>query len=76
MSLDVEMAFIDSEQDLMDLETRILSSIFAEILATCPRDLDAWKASVPDPQSCAKIPRVSHDEAKEIVSRETGKKNL
>jgi len=74
VSLDVEMAFIDSEQDLMDLETRILSSIFSEIRATCPRDLDAWKASVPDPESCAKIPRVSHDEAKEIASRETGKK--
>ncbi len=27
-SLDVEMAFIESEQDLMDLETRILAAIF------------------------------------------------
>ena len=73
-SLDVEMAFIDGEQDLMDLETRILSSIFALIRTSCQRDLDAWKASVPDPDLCARIPRVSHDEAKEIVSRETGKK--
>ncbi len=74
VSLDVEMAFIDGEQDLMDLETRILSSIFHEVRSTCQQDLDAWKASVPDPERCAKIARVSHDEAKEIVSRETGKK--
>jgi len=74
VSLDVEMAFIDSEQELMDLETRILSSIFAEIRGSSQRDLDAWGASAPEPELCAKIPRVSHDEAKEIVSRETGKK--
>jgi nondiscriminating aspartyl-tRNA synthetase len=73
-SLDVEMAFIDSEQDLMDLETRILSSIFTLIRSTCQRELEAWKASAPDPALCGRIPRVSHDEAKEIVSRETGKK--
>ncbi|HUI72838.1 MAG TPA: aspartate--tRNA(Asn) ligase [Spirochaetia bacterium] len=74
VSLDVEMAFIDSEQELMDLETRILSTIFAEIRSTNQRDLEAWGATVPEPELCAKIPRVSHDEAKEIVSRETGKK--
>jgi nondiscriminating aspartyl-tRNA synthetase len=74
VSLDVEMAFIESEQELMDLETRILSSIFTAIREENGRDLEAWKASVPDPALCAKIPRVSHDEAKEIVSKATGKK--
>ena len=74
VSLDVEMAFIDSEQELMDLETRILASIFGGIRETCVHDLEAWKATVPDPEACARIPRVSHDEAREIVSRETGKK--
>jgi nondiscriminating aspartyl-tRNA synthetase len=74
VSLDVEMAFIDSEQDLMDLETRILSTIFSVVRGSCQRDLDAWKASVPDPALCAGIPRVSHDEALKIVSQETGKK--
>ncbi len=74
VSLDVEIAFIDSEQDLMDLETRILSTIFTEVKNACSRELEAWSASVPDPGLCAKIPRVSHDEARDIVSRETGKK--
>ena len=74
VSLDVEMAFIEGEQELMDLETRILATIFGEIAASNQRDLDAWKASVPNPELCARIPRVSHDEAREIVSTETGKK--
>jgi nondiscriminating aspartyl-tRNA synthetase len=73
-SLDVEMAFIESEQDLMDLEARILTSIFSTVAEKNQHELDAWKASVPDPALCAKIPRVSHDEAKEIVGKETGKK--
>jgi len=74
VSLDVEMAFIESEQDLMDLESGILTAIFSGIKETNARDLEAWKASVPDPALCARIPRVSHDEAKEIVSKETGHK--
>ena len=74
VSLDVEMAFIESEQDLMDLEAGILAAIFTGIRETNQRELDAWKATVPDPDLCARIPRVSHDEAKEIVSKETGKK--
>jgi nondiscriminating aspartyl-tRNA synthetase len=73
-SLDIEMAFIESEQELMDLEARILASIFSGVREHNQRDLDAWKATVPDPELCARIPRVSHDEAKEIVTRETGKK--
>jgi nondiscriminating aspartyl-tRNA synthetase len=48
-SLDVEMAFIESEQELMDLEVRILAAIFAGIRGANGRDLEAWKASVPDP---------------------------
>jgi len=73
-SLDVEMGFIESEQDLMDLETRILAAIFEGIRKNNPRDLEAWKAETPDPSLCPRIPRVSHDEAREIVSKETGKK--
>jgi nondiscriminating aspartyl-tRNA synthetase len=73
-SLDVEVAFIETEQDLMDLEARILSAIFSAIKGKNQRELDAWKAGVPDPELCAKIPRVSHDEAVKIVGTETGRK--
>ncbi|MGA2975306.1 MAG: aspartate--tRNA(Asn) ligase [Spirochaetia bacterium] len=74
VSLDVEMAFIENEQELMDLEVGILAAIFKGVKDANQRDLDAWKASVPAPELCAKIPRVSHDEAKEIVGKVTGKK--
>ncbi len=74
VSLDVEMAFIESEQDLMDLEGRILASIFKRVRDDNSPDLEAWKASAPDPETCSQIPRVSHDEARDIVSQETGKK--
>ena len=74
VSLDVEIAFIESEQDLMDLETRILAAIFEGVRKDNARDVEAWKATVPDPALCARIPRISHDEAKEIVGKETGKK--
>jgi nondiscriminating aspartyl-tRNA synthetase len=74
VSLDVEMAFIESERELMDLETGILAAVFSGLRERNGRDLAAWKAEVPDPELCAKIPRVSYDEGREIVSRETGKK--
>jgi nondiscriminating aspartyl-tRNA synthetase len=74
VSLDVELAFIESEQELMDLEVGILAAIFGGIRESNGKDLDAWKAAVPDPDLCARIPRVSYDEAREIVGRETGRK--
>jgi nondiscriminating aspartyl-tRNA synthetase len=74
VSLDVEMAFIESEQDLMDLEVGILAAIFRGVRETNQRELDTWKASAPDPEACARIPRVSHDEAREILAKESGKK--
>jgi nondiscriminating aspartyl-tRNA synthetase len=74
VSMDVETAFIESEQDLMDLETRILAAIYSALLSENAEDLKAWNASVPQPEHCVKIPRVSYDEAREIVSKEAGKK--
>ncbi len=74
VSMDVEMAFIESEQELMELEVGILAAIFSGIKERNAKDLAAWKASVPDPELCAKIPRISYDEGREIVSRETKKK--
>ena len=74
VSLDVEIAWVESEQDLMDLETRILATMFRRVREENAADLAAWKAEVPDPEAVARIPRVSHDEAREIVAKETGRK--
>jgi len=45
VSLDVEMAWVESEQDLMDLETRILATLFTRVRERNAKDLEAWKAS-------------------------------
>jgi len=74
VSLDVETAFIDSEQELMDLEQGILKSIFKGLTENCAGIAETWGSSIPSADDVDKIPRITHDEAKEIISKESGKK--
>lgn len=74
ISLDVEMAFIDSEHDLMDLEVSILKHIFERVQAQNKQELEVWGASVPTSEAVERVPRISHDQAKEIISSRGGKK--
>ena len=74
VSLDVEMAFIDSEHDLMDLEQRILKTIFAAIAERNGRELDAWGASVPTPEAVDALPRLNHDQALTLASELVGRR--
>jgi nondiscriminating aspartyl-tRNA synthetase len=73
VSFDVEMAFIESDIDLMDFERRILASIFGKIAENDRAVLDFWGASVPDPALMEKIPVLPCDEAKRIVSEMAGR---
>jgi len=72
VSLDVEMAFIESEQELMDLEVNILKHICSGVARDHQDILDAWHAEVPNAEQLDHIPRISHDEAKEIISTRLG----
>jgi len=74
VSLDVEMAFIETEHDLMDLEQGILKHVFHCVLEENQEDIELYKATVPTDEEVDRIPRISYDEAKEIISREGGKK--
>jgi len=74
VSLDVEMAFIESEQDLMDLEQRILKSIFEGLKKDSGEIVKEWNSAIPSGEEVDKIPRITHDEAKEIVSSVSGKR--
>jgi len=74
VSLDVEMAFIETEHELMDLEQGILNHVFQLVKEENGEDLEAYKATVPTKEEVNRIPRVTYDEAKEIISREGGKK--
>jgi len=74
VSRDVELAWIDSEQDLMDLEVRILKSIFRGLERECAAELALWKATVPADAEVERIPRISHDEARERIGSIGGHK--
>ena len=68
VSLDVELAFIAGAGDLMDLETRILESIFSGVARENGAELERYGASVPAPGSAARFPRISHDDAMKIIA--------
>jgi nondiscriminating aspartyl-tRNA synthetase len=74
VSLDVETAFIKDEHDLMDLEVEILSHVFSSVERDCARILSEYGARVPSAEEIRKTPRISHDEAKQIMSDKLGRR--
>lgn len=70
LSLDVEMGFIQSEEDLMNLETALLRSVFASVTESCERELALLQVT---PPTIAEIPRVTVAEAQAILERQYGK---
>ncbi|MDB5102159.1 MAG: aspartate--tRNA(Asn) ligase [Cyanobacteria bacterium RYN_339] len=64
VSLDVEVGFIQGEEELMALETALLRHIFAHLAATCEAELMLWGGV---PTVPAEIPRVTYAEACERV---------
>ncbi len=73
ISLDVEMGFISDENDLMDLQQEVFHAICDGIQKEHQSVLDAWGASVPTREQISATPRISHDEAKQIVKERSGK---
>ena len=72
VSLDVEMAFIDTEHDLMDLELGILKALFGAVRQHNLTDLEAWEASVPTDEEVDAIPRLRYREAIDRLRTLTG----
>jgi nondiscriminating aspartyl-tRNA synthetase len=70
VSLDVEMGFIDSERDLIELEKNLLASVFEEVLRKNTDELALWNAAVPLPDLVVRAPTVAHDEALQIAAQE------
>jgi nondiscriminating aspartyl-tRNA synthetase len=73
VSLDVEIGFIESELELIELERGLLAHIFEETARKNAGDLAAWGASVPDSGAVARAPTVSYEEALKLVNREQGR---
>lgn len=72
ISLDVEMGFIDSELDLIQLERGLLTHVFEKVAERNAAELALWGASVPSADSVAAAPVLSHDEALAIANEESG----
>jgi nondiscriminating aspartyl-tRNA synthetase len=72
VSMDVEMAFIESEAELMELERGILKHVFTNIQKEHADILALWGATVPTAAQVDAFPVVPHEEAKAIVSERLG----
>lgn len=68
IGLDVEMGFIDSWTDLMDLCEELLKHIFKELKKTKSSQLAIFQAEIPEIKS---IPRLKLEQAQEIVFQRT-----
>ena len=78
LSLDVEMGFIDSDSDVMDLEEALLKSVMRQVGERCAPQLDLMGAELPNLEVA--FPRIPLLEARDLVKsrygHETGGKDL
>jgi len=70
LSLDVEMGFIDSEEDVMDLENSVLAAMMERLKTTCAAEFALLGATIPEVP--AHIPRIPLMEARALVTEKYG----
>lgn len=70
LSLDVEMGFIESEEELMRLEEELLQEMLEEAYTHAGRELSLLEATPPSPPK--DIPRLTHQEARRLLREEVG----
>jgi nondiscriminating aspartyl-tRNA synthetase len=68
-SLDGEMGFIESWEDIMDTCETVIKNIFLDLQTNCPKELKILKAAIPEIKD--KIPRIKMREAQEIIFERT-----
>ncbi len=73
MSLDLEMGFIDSEEDVMDMENLVLAYMLEKVAKECTTELEL--CGVPAPTVPAKIPRIPLSEARALCIEKYGYTN-
>jgi len=73
VSLDLEMGFIESEKDLIELEKGLLAYIFDEVARKNGPDLAVWNAAVPAAGAVVKAPTVGYEESLKIANDEAAK---
>ena len=70
VSLDFEMGFIESEQDLMKMHSGLIGAIFAALRENCSRILIARGIELPE---IKEIPQISFERAKGVLAEKFGK---
>lgn len=73
ISLDGEMGFISSWQDLMDACETVVRNIFSDLEKNCQKELKMFETTLP--KLGDKIPRIKMREAQEIIFRRTKRDN-
>lgn len=74
ISMDLEMGFIEDEEEIMDLEENLLKFILRKVTDEGKTYLELLKAEVPSIKN--KIPRIKFSEAIEILKKEYNKTGL
>ncbi len=78
LSLDVEMGFIESVDEVMGLEETLLKTMMTHAAETCSAELELLEATAPDVETA--FPRITLLEARELVAsrygHQTGGKDL
>ena len=70
LSLDVEMGFIQDEEDVMSLENRLLAAIMTRLKERCQPEFTLLSATLPDVP--AHIPRITLLDARKLVTEKYG----
>jgi nondiscriminating aspartyl-tRNA synthetase len=73
VSMDIEVGFIESELDLIEIERALLACIFEQVALKNSEDLAAWNAEVPNAQAVAASPVVPYEEALQIANDEAAR---
>ncbi len=73
ISLDAEMGFINSWEDLMDTCEIVIRNIFSDLQNNCAKELKIFETALP--KLGEKIPRIKMREAQEIIFKRTKRDN-
>jgi len=72
-SLDMEMAFIDSWEDLMEIVETVIRNMLSDVKNNCSKELKILEAALP--QLSDKFPRLKMREAQQIIFERTKRDN-
>jgi len=73
LSLDAELGFIESWEEIMDAAEEVIKKIFAAVERECQAELAIYQAKLP--KVSKKIPRIKMREAQQIIFERTGRDN-